>query len=64
MSSNVLEEKRRALSPREAERALGISHASLFRLLKSGRLKRIKVGSRTLIPVNAIDALLNEEGAQ
>jgi excisionase family DNA binding protein len=62
MRPNIPEQKRRALSPREAEHALGISHASLFRLLKSGRLKRIKVGSRTLIPVAAIDALLNEGG--
>jgi excisionase family DNA binding protein len=59
MSSNILEEKRRALSPREAERALGISHATLYRLIKAGRLKTIKLGARTIIPVAAIDALLS-----
>jgi excisionase family DNA binding protein len=58
--SNDKQIERRALSPREAERTLGISHATLFRLLKSGRLKRIKVGARTLIAVDAINALLNE----
>ena len=63
MSPNILEEKRRALSPREAERTLGISHATLYRLIKAGRLKTIKLGSRTIIPVEAIDALLNG-GAQ
>jgi excisionase family DNA binding protein len=57
---NILEEKRRALSPREAERTLGISHATLYRIIKAGRLKTIKLGSRRLIPVDAIDALLNE----
>jgi excisionase family DNA binding protein len=59
MPSNILEEKRRALSPREAERTLGISHATLYRLIKAGRLKTIKLGSRTIIPVEAIDALLS-----
>jgi excisionase family DNA binding protein len=59
MSPIILEEKRRALSPREAERALGISHATLYRLIKAGRLRIIKLGSRTIIPIEAIDALLN-----
>jgi excisionase family DNA binding protein len=59
MPQNILEEKRRALSPRETERTLGISHASLYRLIKTGKLKTIKLGARTLIPVEAIDALLS-----
>jgi excisionase family DNA binding protein len=59
MPQNILEEKRLALSPREAERTLGISHATLYRLIKVGRLRTIKLGSRTIIPVEAIDALLN-----
>jgi excisionase family DNA binding protein len=58
MPTNTLEEKRRALSPREAERTLGISHATLYRLIKDGKLKTIKLGSRRLIPIDAIDALL------
>jgi excisionase family DNA binding protein len=61
MSPNLLEEKRRALSPREAERTLGISHATLYRLIKAGRLKTIKLGTRTIITVEAIDALLSGE---
>jgi excisionase family DNA binding protein len=59
MTQNILEEKRRGLSPRETERTLGISHATLYRLIKAGRLRTIKLGSRTIIPVEAIDALLN-----
>jgi excisionase family DNA binding protein len=59
MPPNIIEEKRRALSPRETERTLGISHASLYRLIKIGKLRTIKLGARTLIPVEAIDALLN-----
>lgn len=59
MSQNPPEEKRRALSPREAERTLGISHATLYRAIKSGRLKTIKLGARTLVPVETINELLN-----
>jgi excisionase family DNA binding protein len=64
MTQNVFEEKRRALSPRETERTLGISHASLYRLIKTGQLRTVKLGSRTLIPVEAIDALLNGGATQ
>ena len=63
MPRNVFWENRRALSPREAERALGISHATLYRLIKAGKIKTIKLGSRTIIPVEAIDALLSGEAA-
>ncbi len=59
MPVNILEEKRRALSPREAERTLGISHASLYRAIKTGKLKVVKLGARTLIPVETINELLN-----
>jgi excisionase family DNA binding protein len=61
MSPNLLEKKRRALSPRETERTLGISHATLYRLIKAGRLKTIKLGTRTIKTVEAIDALLSGE---
>jgi excisionase family DNA binding protein len=63
MTQNILEEKRRGLSPCETERTLGISHATLYRLIKAGRLNTIKLGARTVIPVGAIDALL-EGGAK
>jgi excisionase family DNA binding protein len=59
MPTSILDEKRRALSPREAERTLGISHATLYRLIKDGKIKTIKLGSRRLVPVDAIDALLS-----
>jgi excisionase family DNA binding protein len=61
MSETIREERRLALSPREVERALGISHATLYRLLKTGRLKSIKLGSRTAIPVANVDAILRGE---
>jgi predicted DNA-binding transcriptional regulator AlpA len=59
MSTNIYEEKRRALSPRETERTLGISHATLYKIIKAGQLKPVKLGSRTVIPVDQINALLD-----
>jgi excisionase family DNA binding protein len=44
-------------SPREVEILLGISHAQVYRLLDAGRLKKIKLGSRTGITRESIDAL-------
>jgi excisionase family DNA binding protein len=51
--------QRRALSIREAARSCGLSLATLYRLLKDGKLRTIKVGARRLVPVAAIDALLD-----
>ena len=59
MSTNIYEEKRRALSIRETARSCGLSRATLYRLLKDGKLCTVKVGARRLVPVSAIDALLN-----
>jgi len=51
--------ERRALSIREAARTCGLSRATLYRLLKEGRLATIKIGSRRLVLVSALDALLS-----
>jgi excisionase family DNA binding protein len=50
--------ERRALSIRETARTCGLSRATLYRLLKDGKLTTIKIGARRLVPVGAIDALL------
>jgi excisionase family DNA binding protein len=52
-------QERRALSIGEAARTCGLSRSTLYRLLKSGKLTTVKVGARRLVPVHAIDALLN-----
>jgi hypothetical protein len=45
---SALDIPRRLLHPpREAEILPGISHAQLYRLLAGGRLKKVKLGSRT-----------------
>jgi len=45
----------RVLRVEEAARALGIGRSLAYDLIRSGRLRSIKIGSRRLIPVSAID---------
>ncbi|MDM4783052.1 helix-turn-helix domain-containing protein [Micromonospora aurantiaca] len=50
----------------EAARALGIGRSLVYDLIRSGRLRSFKVGSRRLIPAAAIDEVittLTEEAA-
>jgi excisionase family DNA binding protein len=47
-------------SPAEAERLLGISHATLYRLIAAGKLDARKIGSKTTIIRTSIDKLLAE----
>jgi excisionase family DNA binding protein len=54
------DQQRRALSIVEAARTCGLSRATLYRLISTGKLATIKVGARRLVPVTAIDALLRE----
>jgi excisionase family DNA binding protein len=56
--------ERRALSIEETAKTCGLSRATLYRLLNDGKLTTIKVGTRRLVPVGAIDALLNGGAAQ
>jgi excisionase family DNA binding protein len=48
----------RAVSLDAAAQALGLSRRSIYRLIKAGRLRSVKVLDRNLIPVTAIDELL------
>jgi excisionase family DNA binding protein len=58
MPPNIFEETRRAFSVREAARMCGVSRATLYRLLKEGKIKTIKIGSRRLVPEATIETLL------
>lgn len=51
-------EKRRAFSIPEAARMLGISRATVYRMLKEGQIQTIKIGSRRLVPASSIDDVL------
>ena len=60
MSNTKQSPERRALSVGEAARAVGISRATLYRLVQQKRFATLKIGSRRLVPVGAIDALLEK----
>jgi excisionase family DNA binding protein len=45
-------------SPRETEVLLGISHATLYRLLAAGKLDARKIGSKTVITAESIERFL------
>jgi len=45
-------------APTEAERLLGISHATLYRLLRAGRLDAKKIGCRTVITAASIERFI------
>jgi excisionase family DNA binding protein len=47
-------------APREAEAILGISHATLYRLIAAKRLDARKLGNKTLITAESILRLASE----
>jgi len=47
-------------SPAETEAILGISHATLYRLIRVGRLDAKKIGSKTVITAESIERLIAE----
>jgi excisionase family DNA binding protein len=63
MSNNTEKQERRALSVKEAAQTCGLSRATVYRLIEQKKLATLKIGSRRLVTVAAIDALLNG-GAQ
>jgi excisionase family DNA binding protein len=53
-------QERRALSVEETAEVTGLSRASVYRAIGAGTLVTVKVGSRRLVPVASIEALLAE----
>ncbi len=54
---------RKALGVEETAHALGFGRTLIFRLIKEGKLKTIKIGGRRLVLVAEIDRLLSESEA-
>lgn len=50
--------ERRALRPKEAARAYGVSRTLIYEWMKTGRLKSVRLGGARLIAVDALEALL------
>lgn len=53
---------RLAYSIEEAAVALGIGRTLLYKLIKAGEIRVVKVGDRTLLPVREVEAFLLRQG--
>ena len=51
---------RKALSVEMAAQMLGISRSMGFKLIRRGELRSIKAGTRTLVPVAAVDEFIEQ----
>ena len=57
------ERERLTCGPEEAGQMLGISKPSVYALLKTGRLKSVRLGRKFLIPLSAVAEFLNSRQA-
>lgn len=48
-----------ACSPKEAARILGLGQTTIWALIKVGRLRSVKIGTRRLVDVQSMRELLN-----
>lgn len=53
-----------AVSPAEAARMLGLGKTKLYELIAANQLTSIKIGTRRLIRVSAIEELLDRMAAE
>ena len=51
---------RKALSVELAAQMLGISRSMGFKLIRRGELRSVKAGTRTLVPVAAVDEFIEQ----
>lgn len=51
-----------AYSPAEAAEATCLGLTTIYAMMKDGRLKRVKIGTRTLIPRSSLEALFDGDG--
>jgi excisionase family DNA binding protein len=49
------------LTVREALRATGLGRTTLYKLIDSGRVRRVKIGKRVLIPFDDLQKLIAPE---
>lgn len=49
---------RTLLSVPEARKRLNVGHTTIYRLLGSGQLGSVKIGTRRLVPEDAVDAYI------
>jgi len=52
--------RRLGYSSAELEQATGLSHTTIWRLLRAGKLASVKIGSRRIITAASVEALMGE----
>jgi excisionase family DNA binding protein len=52
--------ERLLLTAQEAAQALGVSRTKIYDLMRSGRLRSVKIGGSRRIPVDALAELVDE----
>lgn len=57
---SVANDNKLAFSVKEAGEALGVGRSTIFELLADGRLTRVKIGAKTVIPRSSLLSLLGE----
>ncbi|MER7006671.1 helix-turn-helix domain-containing protein [Dactylosporangium sp. NPDC000555] len=55
---------RKSVRPAEAARLLGVSRDTVYVLMRSGRLRSVKLDRARLIPLAAIEELLSASGEE
>jgi|TARA_B110000977_G_C10988453_1_gene458923 excisionase family DNA binding protein len=59
----MMENKKKAVSIKEATNIYSLSRSSVYRLIKSGSINPTKVGSRTFLSIKELDNLFLGEHA-
>jgi excisionase family DNA binding protein len=61
MSDQAIQAPKLPYSIREACAASSLSRTTLYSHIASGRLRAVRIGGRTVIPVEALQTLINGE---
>ncbi len=59
MQHNSKPEEKRAFHVKDAAKTYGWSRSNLYKMMKAGTLRSVKIGGRQLIPRDALEALLS-----
>jgi excisionase family DNA binding protein len=60
--TTLINEPPRCLRVDDAARVLNVGRSTVYDLIRSGRLRSIKIGRRRLVPREALDAFIAGEG--
>jgi excisionase family DNA binding protein len=57
--TELINEPPRCLRVEDAARLLNVGRSTAYDLIRSGRLRSVKIGRRRLVPLDALDDLLS-----